>query len=456
LLNTTDTELQDANTSVKDISDETCGIDCSDNFPVGSRSHIHSKERTRDLSPQMMKRAMVTSTNQKLVFTPSRTPRTRLFASALPSTIQARNQMSAKILQNTDSENDSDDDFLRQPLKPSKLSNFFSDDSDEGEVEVDEGKELLLAETGTRGCKRKHKHKDCSLEEEEEPRKRVRMAEVREAHYLTVYEEVTTLGRGNFSEVRQVRHRLSGREFAVKISKKQRRLAVGEVGKEVRALEAVAGGRGVVRFHDSWVEDGQRFIVTELCRGGTLEDMINIARASKSDKMEEVELLKIGQQVVGGLESLKRAGWAHLDIKPENILVREEQGERAFLVGDLGSVEACGVDMDEGGVEVEMGDCCYVAPEMFNDPDRRQLDRADVFSLGLTLYAAATLHKMPNNSVGNDFYENARNGKLPYINGYSKLFNGLLTDCTRPQPLDRPGHSELLARFNKALRGHNI
>ena len=110
-------------------------------------------------------------------------------------------------------------------------------------------------------------------------------------------------------------------------------------------------------------------------------------------------------------------------------------------------------------LEVEMGDCCYVAPEMFNDPDRRQLDKADIFSLGLTLYAAATLHKMPNNSVGNDFYENARNGKLPYIQGYSKVFNGLLADCTRPQPLDRPGHGELLARITKAMEHqgtHNL
>ena len=75
----------------------------------------------------------------------------------------------------------------------------------------------------------------------------------------------------------------------------------------------------------------------------------------------------------------------------------------------------------------EEGDCRYMAPELLAmDINREWLTKADIFSLGLTLYAAASLKDLPKNSLEDPEYENIKAGQLPYLESYSKDFNALL------------------------------
>ena len=63
---------------------------------------------------------------------------------------------------------------------------------------------------------------------------------------------------------------------------------------------------------------------------------------------------------------------------------------------------------------------------LLNEIDNEKLPKADVFSLGLTLYECATLSSLPKNSEDDPIYEKFRSGNVPYINSYSKEFNQLI------------------------------
>ena len=94
----------------------------------------------------------------------------------------------------------------------------------------------------------------------------------------------------------------------------------------------------------------------------------------------------------------------------------------SYKVGDLGHVVPI-----HGDYNPEEGDCRYMAPELLSDDiDRDVLTKADIFSLGLTIYEAASLKKLPKNSLEDPSYERIKAGDLPHVEGYSKEFNSLL------------------------------
>ena len=68
-----------------------------------------------------------------------------------------------------------------------------------------------------------------------------------------------------------------------------------------------------------------------------------------------------------------------------------------------------------------------MAPEFLEmEVDKSLLTKADIFSLGLTAYEAASLKPLPKNSLDDPNYENIKRGDLPYLEMYSREFNALI------------------------------
>ena len=230
----------------------------------------------------------------------------------------------------------------------------------------------------------------------------------------------------------------------------------------------------VVRYYNSWVEDGQVFIQNEFCQGGSLAEKIDERRVSWQSFSED-ELKKILKHTLKGLQYIHSNQLAHLDIKPENIFIsidqeiskksdlstdsedesddecnmmkrmdlkRDDQDdETIYKIGDLGHVAS----LYEGDMTPEEGDCRYMAPELLlMDINCSQLPKADIFSLGLSVYEAASLKNLPKNSFDDPEYETIRDGKLPYLDQYSRSFNILLSNMVNPDHALRPSSSKLV------------
>jgi len=124
----------------------------------------------------------------------------------------------------------------------------------------------------------------------------------------------------------------------------------------------------------------------------------------------------------------------HLDIKPGNLFVSsavppklqsggEEVLERShfvFKIGDFGLMTR----VDEP--KVEDGDSRYLAKEILNE-DHTHLAKADIFSLGLSIFELASKTELPKNG---DEWHQLRSGTLPPLEHYSQEFNAIIKVST--------------------------
>ena len=110
---------------------------------------------------------------------------------------------------------------------------------------------------------------------------------------------------------------------------------------------------------------------------------------------------------------------------PLGMVYQMDEGA-SYKIGDLGHV----VSIDSVTTSPEEGDCRYMAPELLNEKvDKHLLCKCDVFSLGLSIYEAASLVNLPKNSTEGD-YQMYKEGGAPDIDGYSKEFNHIVRVST--------------------------
>ena len=279
------------------------------------------------------------------------------------------------------------------------------------------------------------------------PVKRIRVSDfsVTNSRYEEEFLEISVIASGEFGSVRRARHRLDGVDYAVKISKKnlessphQEKMALNEVF----AHAALIKHKHFVRYYSSWVEGGHVYIQNEFCQGGSLSQRIDQMR-STGQRFTETELRRMMVQILKGLQYIHNKDLVHLDIKPDNILLASEgESQVDYKIGDLGHVAHIMAD----NISPEEGDCRYMAPEFLQmTVDPHHLFKADIFSLGLTLYEAGSLTSLPRNSYDSPSYESLRLGQLPHLAEYSSKLNSLLQAMVTPDLSSRPDTARLLA-----------
>jgi serine/threonine protein kinase len=116
--------------------------------------------------------------------------------------------------------------------------------------------------------------------------------------------------------------------------------------------------------------------------------------------LPESLLVRMGMDVSAALAFAHREGVIHRDVKTDNILF-DEHGNA--VVADFGIARAVSGYIEQTGTNMEVGTPQYFSPEQARG---QTLDgRADVYSLGVTLFKAAT-GVLP--FQGDDWYEIAR------------------------------------------------
>jgi serine/threonine protein kinase len=149
--------------------------------------------------------------------------------------------------------------------------------------------------------------------------------------------------------------------------------------REGRAAAAIMH-ENVVAIHNVESEGQTPYLVMRYVDGQSLQ-----ARVERGGPLNFKELLRIGMQAASGLAAAHAQGVVHRDVKPSNILL-EGDLERVFLT-DFGLARAVD-DVALTGTGLVAGTPSYMSPEQARG---ELLDvRSDLFSLGASLYFAAT------------------------------------------------------------------
>ena len=127
---------------------------------------------------------------------------------------------------------------------------------------------------------------------------------------------------------------------------------------------------------------GLPFLVMEYVPGRSLQD-----RLDKMGPLSLPEILRIGMQTAAGLAAAHAQGLVHRDVKPANILL--ENGVERVRLSDFGLARAAAdAAVTQSGLIA--GTPHYMAPEQARGETTDH--RADLFSLGSTLYAMCAGH----------------------------------------------------------------
>jgi len=272
-------------------------------------------------------------------------------------------------------------------------------------------------------------------------------------------EELSIVGSGSSGVVRKVRHQATGDLLVLKVIQfdVQSDQLRKQVTQELRMLHSM-DNQYVVRYYQSFFDNGAITAVMEYMDGGTLAHLCSAHRNGIAEKY----LAEIARQVLSGLVYLHRdMRIVHRDIKPSNLLLNK-QGE--VKISDFGvsgqlanSVSKC---------VSWVGTVTYMSPERIRG-ESYSWD-SDIWSLGLSLVEAA-MGRFPYPPPGSpsssqplgfwDLLDYIVEEPPPRLNPETsspELCN-FLACCLQKNPKKRVSAAKLLEHpFIKAYKGVNV
>lgn len=212
------------------------------------------------------------------------------------------------------------------------------------------------------------------------------------------YRVMNLLGVGGMGVVYQAEHLMMGRIVALKMMSMKytaNATAVERFRREVRAAAKLTHPN-IVTAYDADEAGDRHFLVMECVDGVSLDRLVN-----RRGPLPAANACQVIRLAALGLQHAHSKGMVHRDIKPQNIMVNRKGNVKILDFGLARLIADGDAPLDSEDVETHsanpamtsastvMGTPDYLAPEQARNSHDVDI-RADIYSLGCTLYFALT------------------------------------------------------------------
>jgi serine/threonine-protein kinase len=261
------------------------------------------------------------------------------------------------------------------------------------------------------------------------------------------YEIRAMLGAGGMGEVYEAHDRVLNRRVALKVIRPN--IPAEYLLREGRALAAIHHP-GVVAVHAMGWHRDISFLVLERVLGLSLDRMLDDRRA-RGERFAIGEALDLLVAIADTLSVVHRAGLAHRDVKPGNVMMAP--GGRVVLM-DFGLVLP---HADRAGHRSVAGSLQYMAPEaLTGEVAEGAANLGDVYALGVVAYELLCGLDPFEGSEALELYRAKMRLPLPRVSDHRSevppALDDFITQLMAPDAHERPQGAEAALWQLRSLR----
>ena len=276
---------------------------------------------------------------------------------------------------------------------------------------------------------------------------------------LSEFTQISQIGKGTFGKIYAVKWKKNGKKYAMK---KEIFNDLDYIKKRKNVIKIMddfllkTNNKGLIHIYSYFYEKkNNKYNYYELMEIGELDwEKEIIARRNYNLYYKEEELLNIASQLIKTLSLMQRNHITHRDIKPQNILVVNGN----YKLCDFGEIRI----MKRKGIVVQRirGSELYMSPILFYGLRNNLMQvkhntyKSDVFSLGMCLLYAATMHFNSTDEIREMTDMNQiKNTLNNYLNDkYSKKFISLINVMLQIEEQLRPDFIQLEEKMDNSIK----
>ncbi|XP_075209802.1 death-associated protein kinase 1-like [Lycorma delicatula] len=237
-----------------------------------------------------------------------------------------------------------------------------------------------------------------------------------------VYDVFEELGKGHFAVVRRCVNKKDGSEYAAKVIRKKRvcrGVSMEDIQREVETLSRLHH-TNIVTLHEVYDTGQHVVLLLELVTGGELFHFVEEQTEGHLTEKQSVHIIK---QILDAVAHMHNLYLAHLDLKPENVLLVEKCEYPLIKVIDFGLTQQLDTVSE---IKTVFGTPEFVAPEVINF-DVLSL-ATDMWSIGVITYILLSGASPFLGETKQDTFSNVSSGTFSFDKEYFETVSSQAKD----------------------------